>query len=188
MLKWIAKLLFLGTFMVATKGTSQEADKWTMPTRPVAVIETSSGSMEVVLYPDIAPLACENFIRLAESGYYNGVSFHRIIPGFMIQGGDPTGTGAGGKSIFGPKFADEFSDQVSFDMPGVLAMANAGPNTNGSQFFITTAETAWLNQKHTIFGQVIKNLKAVKKLESYGSNSGRVSSPQTITRIYLKPS
>lgn len=171
----------------ANKEGNKEMSKWAMPHRPTVVIETTAGSIEVVLFTDIAPLACENFLRLAESGYYNGISFHRIIPGFMIQGGDPTGTGAGGKSVFGPKFADEFSEQVSFDMPGVLAMANAGPNTNGSQFFITTAETPWLNQKHTIFGQVVKNMKAVKKLESFGSSSGRVASPQTITKIYIKP-
>lgn len=153
---------------------------------PVIILETTSGSMEIVLYPDIAPKACENFIKLAQKGFYNGVIFHRIIKNFMIQGGDPTGTGRGGASIFGKPFEDEFSNEVLFDRPGRLAMANAGPNTNGSQFFITVTQTPWLNKKHTIFGQVISGLDSVKKLESCGSPAGYVSPMQSITRMYLK--
>ncbi len=133
---------------------------------PIAVIETNFGTIEVALRPDIAPKATENFIKHAEDGYYNGVIFHRVIKGFMIQGGDPTGTGRGGKSIWGSAFEDEFSDTAKFTKPGILAMANSGPKTNGSQFFISTAATPWLNNKHTIFGEVVKGYDIVQKIES----------------------
>jgi peptidylprolyl isomerase len=104
-------------------------------------------------------------LKLAEKGYYDGVVFHRVIENFMIQGGDPTGTGTGGESFWGKSFEDEFDSKVTFDRPGILAMANRGPNTNGSQFFITTAPTPWLNQKHTIFGEVVKGYDVVEKIE-----------------------
>jgi len=102
---------------------------------------------------EVAPKACENFIGLAEKGAYNGLAFHRVIKGFMIQGGDPLGTGAGGESLWGKPFEDEFDKSVRFDRPGLPAMANSGPGTNGSQFFITTVPTPRLNDKHTIFGE-----------------------------------
>lgn len=137
-----------------------------MPKNPVVAIETTQGTITVALKPEIAPKAVENFLRLAQNDYYNGVIFHRIIKNFMIQGGDPTGTGRGGQSIYGQPFEDEFSLNVKFDKPGMLAMANAGPKTNGSQFFITTASTPWLNRKHTIFGEVVEGYDIVKKLES----------------------
>ena len=121
---------------------------------PVVVFETNFGNFEVTLKPDVAPKACENFVKHVEKGYYNGLIFHRVIKKFMIQGGDPTGSGSGGKSIWGRPFEDECKATVNFDKEGILAMANAGPNTNGSQFFITTAATSWLNGKHTIFGEV----------------------------------
>lgn len=133
---------------------------------PIVEIETNQGTFEVALRPDIAPKATENFVKHAEDGYYNGVIFHRVIKGFMIQGGDPTGTGRGGKSIWETPFEDEVTDSVKFDRPGLLAMANAGPKSNGSQFFITTAATPWLNKKHTIFGEVIKGYDVVQKIES----------------------
>src|SRR3989338_2850672 len=107
----------------------------------IVVLETNHGIIEIRLMPEIAPKACENFEKLAKKGYYNGVIFHRVIKGFMIQGGDPTGTGHGGQSIWGKPFADEFMPGITFGRAGLVAMANAGPNTNGSQFFITTAET-----------------------------------------------
>lgn len=129
-------------------------------------IKTTQGTIEVTLKPKIAPKACENFIKLAEKKYYDGVVFHRIIKDFMIQGGDPTGTGAGGESAFGKPFDDEVTPEVTFNKPGLLAMANAGPGTNGSQFFITTVETPWLNMNHTIFGEVTKGYEVVKKLEA----------------------
>jgi peptidylprolyl isomerase len=152
----------------------------------IVVIETNQGEIEIALFGDAAPKAVENFKKLAAKGYYDGISFHRIIPQFMIQGGDPTGTGAGGESIWGKSFEDEFSADHRFDRPGLLAMANKGPNTNGSQFFITTAATPWLNDKHTIFGEVVKGYDVVQKLESAGSASGRTSSPQAIKGVRTK--
>ncbi len=140
-------------------------------TNPVAVMETTQGTIEIELRADLAPLAVENFITHSKNGYYDGIIFHRIIKKFMIQGGDPTGTGRGGKSIWNKDFKDEFAPNAVFDKAGILAMANAGPNTNGSQFFITTVPTYWLNGKHTIFGYVIKGMKNVTKLENVPANS-----------------
>ncbi|MDO4690565.1 MAG: peptidylprolyl isomerase [Fusobacterium sp.] len=116
-----------------------------------AIIRTNKGEIKLNLFPDVAPVTVINFVLLAKKGYYNGVKFHRVIEDFMIQGGDPTGTGTGGP---GYQFGDEFKEGVVFDRKGLLAMANAGPNTNGSQFFITHVPTEWLNYKHTIFGEV----------------------------------
>jgi peptidylprolyl isomerase len=132
---------------------------------PVVVMETTQGVIEIELRPDVAPKACENFIKLSQKGYYDGLIFHRVIKGFMLQGGDPTGTGTGGASIWGKTFEDEFSPKLTLDKPLVLAMANRGPATNGSQFFITVAPTPWLNGKHTAFGTVIKGADVVKKIE-----------------------
>jgi len=153
----------------------------------IIVMETTQGTIEFKLF-DIAPKACENMVGLAQKGYYDGVSFHRIIPGFMIQGGDPEGTGRGGKSIWEKPFEDEFSKDVTFNRPGLLAMANSGPGTNGSQFFITTAPTPWLNGHHTIFGEVISGMDVVKKLEATGTQSGKPKSPQKIIKMYVKKS
>ena len=121
-----------------------------------AVLHTSLGDITVQLFGEAAPLAVENFSELARRGYYDGTIFHRVIKGFMAQGGDPTGTGRGGASIFGHDFADEFQSRKRFDRAGLLAMANGGPNTNGSQFFLTCAPCDWLNNKHTIFGVVLR--------------------------------
>jgi len=143
-----------------------------------AIIETSMGKIEVELFADEAPLTVENFVGLAEGSkefidpktgkkekrkFYDGLTFHRVIPNFMIQGGCPLGTGTGGP---GYTFKDETDNGLKFDKPGLLAMANAGPNTNGSQFFITEVTTPWLNGHHTIFGQVVssKDLDIVKKI------------------------
>lgn len=158
-----------------------------MQKHPIAVIETNQGNIEVELRPDIAPKATENFLKHAQDGYYNGVIFHRVIKNFMIQGGDPTGTGRGGKSIWDKPFADEVSTTIKFDKPGQLAMANAGPTTNGSQFFITTEATPWLNMKHTIFGSVVQGYNVVQKIESTKIGPGdRPVEPQKIIKIYLK--
>lgn len=158
-------------------------------THPIVVIETNQGNIEVALRSDIAPKATENFLKHAQDGYYNGVVFHRVIKGFMIQGGDPTGTGRGGASIWKQPFEDEFNATVKFDRPGILAMANAGPKTNGSQFFITTATTPWLNMKHTIFGEVVKGYDVVQKIENTPTGAGdRPVETQKILRIYLKDS
>lgn len=135
-------------------------------------IETTQGSIEFQLFDSVAPLACENFTTHIKNGYYDSVPFHRIIADFMIQGGDPTGTGRGGESIWGKPFKDECVSTHTFDRPGLLAMANAGPSTNGSQFFITTAATPWLNMKHTIFGEVIAGMETVQALEAVAKGPG----------------
>jgi len=151
------------------------------------VLETNQGNIEIKLKADVAPKACENFIKLIEKGYYNGLIFHRVIKGFMIQGGDPTGTGMGGESIWGKPFEDEVTPVAKFDAPGILAMANAGPNTNGSQFFITCAKTPWLNMRHTIFGEVVSGLEVVQKIENTPVNSeDRPTTEQKIIRAYVK--
>jgi len=129
------------------------------------ILETNRGDIELALKPGVAPKACENFTKLAEQGYYDGILFHRVIPEFMLQGGDPTGTGTGGESIWGEPFEDETDPNVTFDRKGILAMANAGPGTNGSQFFITTAPTPWLQGRHTIFGEVTAGYDTVEKIE-----------------------
>ena len=125
------------------------------------------GSFVLELYVAHAPRTCENFYELSKRGYYDGVIFHRVIPDFMIQGGDPTGTGRGGESFFGGKFADEISPLLKHTGAGVLSMANAGPNTNGSQFFVTLAPTPWLDGKHTIFGRVRRNLNLISFFHSF---------------------
>lgn len=158
---------------------------------PQATIKTSLGEVKVQLFAKLASKTVKNFVELAKKGYYNGVLFHRVIPDFMIQGGDPTGTGRGGESIYGEAFEDEFSDQL-FNFNGALSMANAGPNTNGSQFFIVSASrvpanmleqmkmvgypqeiidhyketggTPWLDHRHTVFGQVISGMEIVEKI------------------------
>ena len=130
--------------------------------QPVMVMETTEGIIEIALKPALAPKACENFMKLAEKKYYDGLVFHRIIKDFMIQGGDPKGNGTGGESIWGKPFEDEFSSSLTFDRPGLLAMANSGPHTNGSQFFITTVETSWLDGRHVVFGRVSEGKEVVK--------------------------
>jgi cyclophilin family peptidyl-prolyl cis-trans isomerase len=130
----------------------------------VAVIKTNMGDIELQLFHDKAPKTVKNFAGLAQDGYYNGIIFHRVIDNFMIQGGDPTGTGSGGESLWGDKFEDEFSSDLKHSTPGILSMANAGPNTNGSQFFITLVPTPWLDGKHSIFGKVINGMDVVKAI------------------------
>lgn len=157
---------------------------------PKATIKTNRGDIQLVLFPEHAPKTVENFIELSKKGYYDGVIFHRVIPEFMIQGGDPTGTGMGGESIYGEAFEDEFSDKL-FNLKGALSMANAGPNTNGSQFFIVQSNqmpdnmigqmqdvgfpeeiveayrkggTPWLDFRHTVFGHVLDGMSVVEEI------------------------
>ncbi len=154
---------------------------------PMVVFETTKGTIVLKLYPKLAPKTVENFIGLVNKGYYDGVIFHRIIKDFMIQGGDPTGTGRGGESIWGPKFEDEFTPKLKFDKPGILAMANAGPNTNGSQFFITTVPTPWLDFRHTIFGEVAEGYENVEKLENVRTGYGdKPVDDQKIIKAFVK--
>ncbi len=128
----------------------------------MAVFKTNQGTFEVELFEDKAPITTKNFIDLSEKGFYDGVIFHRVIDGFMIQGGDPTGTGMGGP---GYTIEDEFREDLTFAGEGILAMANTGmPHTGGSQFFITLDKTPWLNGKHTIFGKVTKGMDVVRKI------------------------
>jgi len=125
------------------------------------VLKTGKGNIELTLFPSKAPVTCASFLNLAQQGKYDGIVFHRVIADFMIQGGDPTGTGAGDR---GYKFEDECKPELTFNRPGLLAMANAGPGTNGSQFFITHVPTPWLNGKHTIFGAVTKGQEVVNAI------------------------
>jgi cyclophilin family peptidyl-prolyl cis-trans isomerase len=147
-----------------------------------ATLHTSEGAIELELYPDDAPKTVENFVKLSGDGFYNGVIFHRVIPDFMIQGGDPTGTGTGGP---GYEFEDEFNQHGV--VRGALAMANAGPNTNGSQFFIVTAEaTPWLDGKHTVFGRVTSGMDVVDRISAVDRDANdRPREPVTIERVEL---
>ena len=165
---------------------------------PLVTVHTNLGDFTLELFPEVAPKTVENFVTHAKNGYYNGVIFHRVIEDFMIQGGDPTGTGMGGESIYGRTFEDEFSREA-FNLYGTLSMANAGPNTNGSQFFIVTAKqvpaqmlkqlkdggwpeeiveeyakvggTPWLDHRHTVFGRVIDGMDVVLKIEGVKRNA-----------------
>ncbi len=158
-----------------------------VPKDPVVVFETTQGTIELKLFSDVAPKACENMVGLIKKGYYNGLIFHRVIKGFMLQGGDPTGTGRGGASLWGSTFEDEFNPARTFDKPGILAMANAGPGTNGSQFFITTAPTPWLNNHHTIFGEVSSGYDVVQKIENTPTGPGdRPVTDQKIIKAFIK--
>lgn len=165
---------------------------------PLVTVHTNLGDFTLELFPEVAPKTVENFVTHAKNGYYDGVIFHRVIEDFMIQGGDPTGTGMGGESIYGRTFEDEFSREA-FNLYGTLSMANAGPNTNGSQFFIVTAKqvpaqmlkqlkdggwpeeiveeyakvggTPWLDHRHTVFGRVVDGMDVVLKIEGVERNA-----------------
>lgn len=183
-----ASALLVGAWLLfTTQGFAMEKGTFTLPETPVIVMETTQGTIEIQLKPKLAPKACENMIRLAESKYYDGTIFHRVIKDFMVQGGDPEGSGRGGKSVWGKPFEDECHREISFTKPGILAMANAGPGTNGSQFFITTTETPWLNMRHTIFGEVVKGYDVVEKIETSATDpADRPLKEQKILRMYLK--
>jgi peptidylprolyl isomerase len=178
-------LLFVPLLLTGIKNASGQ--EYQLSDNPIVILQTTQGDIQIRLFPDVAPKACQNFIGLIEKGYYNGVIFHRVIKGFMIQGGDPTGTGRGGESVWGGKFKDEVSSDITFDRPGLLAMANAGPNTNGSQFFITVAPTPWLNNKHTIFGEVIAGYEAVQAMENtqVGRNDRPVEDQQIFNAVIV---
>ncbi|OSS54707.1 hypothetical protein B5807_00734 [Epicoccum nigrum] len=142
------------------------------PTTSAQAPQTSNAAGSSLRKPGGVLMTAENFAGLADAGKYDGVIFHRVIPGFMLQGGDPTGTGRGGESIWGGKFEDEFDNSLLHTGPGVMSMANSGPGTNGSQFFITLAATPHLNGKHTVFGQVVDGLDVVEKIGNVRTDSG----------------
>jgi cyclophilin family peptidyl-prolyl cis-trans isomerase len=151
--------------------------------RYVALIKTNQGNMEIELFPGEAPIAVNNFIFLANDGFYDGVVFHRVIPSFMIQSGDPTGTGTAGP---GYRFQDEFVPNLTFDQPGRLAMANSGPGTNGSQFFVTTVPTPHLDGAHTIFGQVTNGQDVADAISLVQTSAGnKPTSPIVIQGIVV---
>lgn len=187
--RW-ATLLMLCTSMLLMTGCSNastptpadkptpkaENEKPAAPAAPapeaknrVARFETSKGTFKVELFESKAPLTTKNFIDLATKGFYDGVIFHRVIDGFMIQGGDPTGTGRGGP---GYNIPDEFHADLKHDSPGIISMANAGPNTGGSQFFITLGPTPHLNKRHAVFGKVIEGLDVVKAIGKSATGPG----------------
>ena len=144
-------------------------------------VETTMGVFTVELYNKHAPKTCKNFSVLAKRGYYNNTIFHRVIKGFMIQGGDPSGTGRGGKSIYGDKFQDEITRDLKHTGAGIVSMANSGPNTNGSQFFVTLAPTPWLDGKHTIFGRISAGMGVIKRLGNVQTDNR--DRPTTSVRI-----
>ena len=165
--------------------SSESSDKKQEGT--LVTLETNQGDIVVKMFPKVAPLAVENFVTHAKDGYFNGLIFHRVIKDFMIQGGDPTGTGRGGESIWKKEFVNEHAANVVFDRPFLLAMANHGPNTNGSQFFITTKATPFLNGGYTIFGEVVSGQDVVRKIENTKTaRADRPVSDQTMIKVSVK--
>ena len=159
LLLFAALLVLTSGCLAATKDTAGKGEN--KVANPIAVFETSKGNFEIELFADKAPKTAQNFINLVNKGFYDGLIFHRVIDGFMIQGGDPEGTGMGGPGYTIP---DEFHKDLKHDSEGILSMANAGPNTGGSQFFITLAKTPWLDGHHAVFGKVIQGMDVVKKI------------------------
>jgi cyclophilin family peptidyl-prolyl cis-trans isomerase len=168
------------------------AKQWTTPPamqidpkkKYKAHMETDKGTMVIELFADKTPMTVNNFVFLSREGFYDGVIFHRVIDNFMVQGGDPTGTGRGGP---GYKFGDEFNSSLKHDKQGILSMANAGPGTNGSQFFITHGPTPHLNGKHTVFGQVVEGLDVLMSIPA--RDPGNVNAPAVkIIRVTIEES
>lgn len=178
-------LLVFSSFSVVACGSETKSEPDAVPMKPAtAVFETSMGDFEVKLATDLAPKTCENFINLAKKGFYNGVTFHRVIDNFMIQGGDPIGTGTGGP---GYTIKGEFSSKLTHEGAGVLSMANAGPNTGGSQFFITLRACPWLDGKHAVFGKVTKGMNVVYKIGKVKTDGNdKPLEPVTIKNIVIK--
>jgi len=172
----LSVLTIAGVFLGLASAASA-ADKLT------ATIQTSKGNIELELTPDKTPITVANFVNLAQHGFYNGVTFHRVINDFMVQGGDPTGTGAGGP---GYRFEDEFDSSLRHTGPGVLSMANAGPGTNGSQFFITHVATPWLDGKHSVFGKVINGQDVVNSIKQ-GDKIEKVTIAGDTTALFNNP-
>ena len=152
-----------------------------MAANPQATLATSEGEIRIELFADRAPKTVGNFVDLAKKGFYNGTTFHRVIPGFMIQGGDPKGDGTGGP---GYEIPDEFHPELRHSGPGILSMANAGPNTGGSQFFITLGATPWLDRKHAVFGKVVAGQSVIEKIAAAPRDGrDRPKSPIHLTSV-----
>ncbi len=149
----------------------------------LAKMTTNKGPITIELMPDVAPMHVTSFIYLTNLGFYDGLAFHRVIPGFMAQGGCPLGTGTGSP---GYKYGGEFKDGVKHDTGGFLSMANAGPGTDGSQFFLTFAATPWLDGKHTIYGKVTEGMDTLKTIEGFGSRGGTTSAPILIESVKIE--
>jgi cyclophilin family peptidyl-prolyl cis-trans isomerase len=166
--------------------TTQNKQKEKAVKVETAIIETEHGTIEIEFYRADAPKTVENFVQLAKQKYYDGIIFHRVVPGFVIQGGDPTGSGSGGKSIYGEKFEDEInktSERYKTGYKrGIVAMANAGPNTNGSQFFICLKDVG-LPPAYTIFGKVVKGMDTVDKIAAVKLNGERPATPVTMKKV-----
>lgn len=188
----LMSLVFLFSCQLANSKTEEQQNSKTEETTTMqepqkanrfVVFETTMGTIKAVLYEDQAPITTANFIKLVEEGFYNGLIFHRIIPNFMVQAGCPQGTGTGGPGYTIP---DEFAPGLKHDKAGVLSMANAGPNTGGSQFFITHVPTPWLDGKHAIFGQVVEGIEVIFQMAEVPRN--RMDKPNTdikMTRVYI---
>ena len=163
----ILRTIVLTAALVAVAGAAvaQDSEAATSATEEAtlkAIIKTNKGTIEAELYGERAPLTVASFVNLAQRGYYDGITFHRVVPDFVIQGGDPTGTGSGGP---GYRFEDEFHPELRHDSPGILSMANAGPGTNGSQFFITHRATPHLDDRHSVFGKVTSGMDVVNQIQ-----------------------
>jgi len=180
---------------IATAKINKSVAGWrtSLPKPPMATFDkahtyfahmvTNKGPILIKFMPSVAPMHVSSFIYLTRLGFYDGLSFHRVITGFMAQGGCPLGTGTGGP---GYQYSGEFSPSVKHDKPGLLSMANAGPGTDGSQFFLTFVPTPWLDGKHTIYGEVVQGTDVLKKLEAAGSRSGATSEPLKIQKVTIE--
>jgi cyclophilin family peptidyl-prolyl cis-trans isomerase len=180
--------------IAAAKVNKQDANWRTKLPKPAAAtfasgstyfanMTTNKGPVKIKLLPDVAPMHVTSFIYLTRLGFYDGLAFHRVIPGFMAQGGCPLGTGTGGP---GYKYAGEISESVKHDRPGLLSMANAGPGTDGSQFFLTFVATPWLDGKHTIYGEVVEGMDTLKAIEPLGSRGGRTTEPVKLETVTIE--
>lgn len=175
----VVLVFFAGCAGAQTKAKAPEASAERRQDVTKIKLTTTMGDIEAELYQAKAPKMVENFVTLAKKGFYDGLIFHRVIPGFMIQTGDPEGTGRGGP---GYRFADEFSPDLKHDKPGMFSMANSGPNTNGSQFFITEVPTPWLDGRHSVFGQVTKGIETVHAI----ANAQRDSMDKPLTPVKME--
>jgi len=181
--------------MIAAADVSKDDAKWrTKLPKPepaefdstksyFASMTTNKGPIRIKLLPDVAPMHVTSFIYLTRLGFYDGLAFHRVIPGFMAQGGCPLGTGTGGP---GYKYSGEFKGDVKHDRGGLLSMANAGPGTDGSQFFLTFVATPWLDGKHTIYGEIVDGMDTMKAMEALGSRAGKTSEPLSIESVTIE--